>query len=224
VVYFTNASSIVIVKPSEIYPVIFANVAVFLKEIQFTFTESICGWLAGGVVGFVLATAIFPFKTLAKIIVSLAVLINAVPLIALAAILGGFMGTGQGAKIFIVAIVCFFPMLITVLKAFQSVSKDQHNLFATYSSSPIQKFCKLILPASLPAIMTTLRINAVLSISTAIVSEFFGAHGGIGQFILARKGFYDLPMVWGAIFYIIVFGSIYYGILTAIQKYFIKWT
>ncbi len=222
-VYFTKVSSIIIVKPSEIYPVIFENSPIFIKEVIFTFTEAFGGWFLGSMVGFCVAALIYSFKSFSKLTVALAVLLNAVPLVALSAITSGFMGTGQGSKIFIVAIICFFPMLITVLTAFQNVGKEHNNLFATFSTKPIQKFIKLTLPHSLPFIMVTLKVNSVLAISTAIVSEFFGAHGGIGQFILARKGFYDLPMVWGAIFYIVIVGAVFYLILSLIQKLFIKW-
>jgi len=94
-------------------------------------------------------------------------------------------------------------------------------LFKTYNSSPLQRFIKLIVPHSLPAIFTALRTNVVLAMTTAIVSEFFGAHGGIGQFILSRKGFYDLPMVWAAIFFTVLGGTLFYGFIGLIQKKFI---
>lgn len=222
-VYFTNVSSIIIVRPSEIYPVIFESSSIFIKEVLFTFGEAFGGWFIGSFLGFSVATSVFSFKLFSKVIVTIAVLINAIPLVALSAITSGFMGTGQESKMLIVSIICFFPMLVTVLTAFQGVSKDHNNLFATFSTNPFQKFIKLTLPHSLPFIMITLKVNSVLAISTAIVSEFFGAHGGIGQFILARKGFYDLPMVWGAIFYIVIIGAVFYMFLSVIQKKFIKW-
>jgi NitT/TauT family transport system permease protein len=152
------------------------------------------------------------------IVIGLGVLINAIPLIALVAILGGFIGTGQNAKAVIVGIVCFFPMLITSINTFMMVNGDFRKLFKIYNCNKAQTFFKLILPSSVPTILTVLKINVITAMTTAIVSEFFGAHGGIGQLIIARKGFYDLPMVWAAIFYIIIAGLIFYALAEILKR------
>lgn len=220
----SGISPIVLVKPSDIVPVIFSNYQLLLKELIYTFSEAFWGWLIANTAAFLLAIVISTFKPLAKSVISLGVVINAIPLIALAAILGGFVGTDQNAKTVIVAILCFFPMLIVATSAFSNVNGDYKNLFKTYNSKRSQTFLKLILPSSLPAIFTVLKLNVINAISTAVVSEFFGAHGGIGQFILARKGFFDLPMVWAAIFFIILAGSVFYFSVELARKLVINWS
>lgn len=219
----SDISPIVLVGPSAIFPVISHNSDILLKELFYTLNEVFFGWLVGNICAILISTLIFSFRYLSKLVISIGVLINAIPLIALAAILGGFIGTDQLAKTFIVAIVCFFPMLIVSTSVFSSVNGDYRSLFNTYNSSPFETFIKLTLPHSLPAIFTTLKINVINAMSTAIVSEFFGAHGGIGQFILARKGFYDLPMVWAAIFFIIIAGSAFYFAVSVLKSIFINW-
>lgn len=222
-VYLSDVSSIVIIKPSEIYPTLFENSAIFLVELGFTFKEVVVGWMIGNLAGLAVAIIIFGFKLVSKMIVGLAVMVNAVPLIALSAIISGFMGTGPASKIFIVAIVCFFPMLITALTSFAAIGRDFISLFDTFAAKPYTKFLLLILPSAMPQLMVSLKVSFIIAVSTAIVSEFFGAHGGIGQFILARKGFYDLPMVWGAIFYIILFSALGYFFLSVVQKKLFNW-
>ena len=224
IVVVFKISPIVLAKPSEIIPVIFNNAQVLLDELGFTFTDVFFGWLIGNVIALITSTLIFSSVKLSKAITSLSVVINAVPLIALSAILGGFIGTDQNAKIVIVAILCYFAMLIVSLNAFTTINEDYTNLFKTYNSNWLQKFIKLIVPNSLPMIFTVLKLNVVTALTTAIVSEFFGAHGGIGQFILTRKGFYDLPMVWAAIFFVVLSGLTFYLIIGLIQKKFVYWS
>ncbi|MCA9379751.1 ABC transporter permease subunit [Candidatus Dojkabacteria bacterium] len=222
-VKYSDISAIVLVAPSEILPVITNNYDTLLKELKYTSEEVLYGWFWGNLLALLTSIIIFSYKKISDSVISLGVIVNAVPLIALAAILGGFIGTDQNAKTVIVAILCFFPMLIVATTAFKRVNGDFKRLFDSYNSSKKITFIKLIFPASLPAIFTVLKLNVVNAITTAIVSEFFGAHGGIGQFILARKGFYDLPMVWAGIFFIVISGSLFYFSIEIIKKLFIKW-
>lgn len=222
-VKYSDISSIVLVAPSEILPVITDNYETLLKELKYTSEEVLFGWFWGNLIALTASIIIFSFKKVSDSVISLGVIVNAVPLIALAAILGGFIGTDQNAKTVIVAILCFFPMLIVATTAFKRVNGDYRRLFDSYNSSKKVTFIKLIFPASLPAVFTVLKLNVVNAITTAIVSEFFGAHGGIGQFILARKGFYDLPMVWAGIFFIVISGCLFYFSIDFAKKLFIKW-
>jgi NitT/TauT family transport system permease protein len=222
-VKYSDISSIVLVAPSEILPVITDNYETLTKELKYTSEEVLYGWFWGNLIALVTSIIIFSYKKISDSVISLGVIVNAVPLIALAAILGGFIGTDQNAKTIIVAILCFFPMLVVTTTAFKRVNGDYKRLFVSYNSSKKTTFIKLIFPASLPAIFTVLKLNVINAITTAIVSEFFGAHGGIGQFILARKGFYDLPMVWAGIFFIVISGSIFYFSIDLAKKLFIKW-
>lgn len=222
-VKYSDISSIVLVAPSEILPVITENSETLLKELKYTSEEVLFGWFWGNLIALTASIIIFSFKKVSDSVISLGVIVNAVPLIALAAILGGFIGTDQNAKSVIVAILCFFPMLIVATTAFKRVNGDYRRLFDSYNSSKKVTFIKLIFPASLPAVFTVLKLNVVNAITTAIVSEFFGAHGGIGQFILARKGFYDLPMVWAGIFFIVISGCLFYFSIDFAKKLFIKW-
>lgn len=222
-VKYRDISSIVLVPPSLILPAIRDNIHLLLKELTFTLEEAVYGWFIGNLMGILLAIGVYSIRHLSRLVIDLGVIINAIPLIALAAIIGGFIGTDQNAKVLIVAVLCFFPMLLVSTSTFASVNGDYRRLFSTYNAGRTNNFFKLIFPSSLPAILTVLKINVINAMSTAIVSEFFGAHGGIGQFILARKGFYDLPLVWAAIFLIIIVGSLFYCLISCFRKTLIKW-
>lgn len=223
VVQLGDVSRVVIVPPSEIAPVVISESDILLEELLFTFEEVVFGWLAGCLIGFLFAVLIHPFQRLVRFVVGLSVGVNAVPLIALAAILGGIIGTDQFGKTVIVAILCFFPLFISSLKGFSLETEGELNLLRTYGASNFENFIKLKLPSAMPWILNTVKINVVIAIFAAVVGEFFGAHGGIGDLILAEKGLYDLSMVWAAIFYIIVAGSTFYFTVELINKWMVPW-
>lgn len=222
-VRFFKVSPLVMIRPSEIIPVAYEYRASLLTALFYTFTEVILGWIVGNGIGLAAGVLLYRFRTVSSTFIRTSVLVNAVPVIALSAVVSGFLGSGPNSKIFITALLCFFPMVIVVLTSFTTVDQGLQNLFKTYHSSEKQLFAKFILPRALPAILTTLRLNVITAIFAAVVSEFFGAYGGIGPLILANKGMYNLPVVWAAVLYIVVAGSCFYLLLAVVQKKVVFW-
>jgi len=223
VVIFLHISPVTLVAPSEIYPLIIHKWPLFLKELLFTYYEIGWGWILGNGMGVICAICLYQFKNASKTLVSISVFINAVPLVALSAIIAGIIGTTPESKICIVALICFFPMFISALTGFTRLPTKQRDLFKTYSANRIQLFCHLVFPHGLPFIMTALKLSTLSAIFAAITSEFFGSHGGIGQLILANRGLYNLAMVWGAIFYLVVTGALFYFSIGYLQKRIVFW-
>jgi NitT/TauT family transport system permease protein len=151
------------------------------------------------------------------------VLINSIPLIALTAILGGIMGTNRDLKIVIVSLIVFFPMFITTLSQLNSIEKNQKYLMYSYSANQNQILSKILLPKALPAIINSIKVSVTTAIFTAITAEFFGGYGGIGLFILSKKGLYNLKLVWASIFAIAIFGSLFYFTVEFLQKRIVTW-
>lgn len=222
-VYLFKISPVVLVRPSEIYPIIFERSDILMKALRFTFKEIFWGWTIGSLLGLIIAIVIYNFRLLRGFISSTAVLVNAMPIITLVAIIGNFFGTGQDSKIIITAFICFFPMFIGALSGLGSATDTQNDLLKTYSTNKFQKLLVLDLPTALPGIVKALEINVISAIFAAVVSEFFGAHGGIGAFILAHRGLYNLPLVWAAIFYLIIMGTLFYFVVSLLGKLIIPW-
>lgn len=218
-----HISPITLVPPSQIVPLIIRQHTAFLTALAFTFNEIWWGWLIGNALGIGAAVCLYRFRQLARFLVSLSVVVNAVPLVALSAIIAGFMGTAPASKIVITALICFFPMFISALTGFIRLDRNQEQLLRTYASSWSQEFFKLIVPNGLPYIMTALKLNVLGAIFAAITGEFFGSYGGIGQLILANRGLYNLGMVWGAIVYVVAAGTLFYFAVSVLQHKIVFW-
>ena len=216
-------SKTIIIKPSEILKASITDYDIIGRELIYTITEIIPGWFLGNIIGFLFAILLYKRKNISKIFVNSSVILNAIPLIALSAIIGGIMGINRDSKILIVSIISFFPMFIITLQELTNIQQNHLDLMHSYSSSKKDIFRKILLPKSLPSVTNTLKVGVITAIFTAISSEFFGGYGGIGIFILSKKGLYNLELVWASILYVTLFGSIFYFGLELLQKRFIQW-
>jgi NitT/TauT family transport system permease protein len=218
-----DISKTVLIKPSTILHTLISNYDIILSELWYTITEIVPGWIIGNLLGFLLALLIYRKKDLSNSLVKLSVLVNSIPLIALTAILGGIIGTNRNLKIVIVALIVFFPMFITTLTQLNTINENQKYLMYSYSATKNEILFKLLLPKSLPAILNSIKVSFITAIFTAVTAEFFGGYGGIGIFILSKKGLFNLKLVWASIFSIALFGSIFYFTINLIQKKLVPW-
>ncbi len=218
-----DISKTVLIKPTQIFTAIFNNYDIILPELLYSIWEILPGWLIGNIVGFIVAILIYRREKISNFLTSWAVVINAVPLIALSAILGGIMGTDRDQKILLISLILFFPMFITTLSQLKVIDQNLKDLLISYSATPKQILFKLLIPKSLPFILNVLKVNAITAIFTGITAEFFGGYGGIGIFVLSKKGLFNLELVWASIFCIAIFGSIFYFSLDFIQKKVLPW-
>jgi NitT/TauT family transport system permease protein len=218
-----EVSKTVLIKPTVIIQTLFSDTDIILSELFYSITEIIPGWVIGNILGFLLALFVYRKNKISKNLIRLSVLINSIPLIALTAILGGIMGTNRDLKIVIVSLIVFFPMFITTLSQLNSIEKNQKYLMYSYSANQNQILSKILLPKALPAIINSIKVSVTTAIFTAITAEFFGGYGGIGLFILSKKGLYNLKLVWASIFAIAIFGSLFYFTVEFLQKRIVTW-
>jgi len=218
-----DISKLVIIKPTTIFKRLLIDRDIILGELGYTATEVIPGWIIGNFIGFILAITIYRKESVSNTFVKLSVFVNAIPLIALTAIIGGIMGTGRDLKILIVSLLLFFPMFITTLTQLRDIDRGHRNLLYSYSATDTEILFKILLPKSLPVILNCVKVSVVTAIFTAVTAEFFGGYGGIGIFILSKKGLYNLELVWASIFAIAIFGSVFYFSVEFLQKRIVPW-
>ena len=100
----------------------------------------------------------------------------------------------------------------------------QRDLMHTYSASYWQSLMKLRLPAALPFIFNGLKISTTLALIGAIVAEYFGSPTrGMGFRISTEVGRLGLDMVWAEITVAAIAGSVFYGLVAAIERGLTFW-
>jgi NitT/TauT family transport system permease protein len=188
-----------------------------------TFIEVLLGLLTGTlfatIVGYMLAKS----KTLEKILSPYLVASQAIPIVAIAPLLVIWLGDGILSKVVICALIVFFPVLINTIVGVRAVSAPLYDLMNSLRANRLQILFKLEIPASLPVLLGGLRIGATLSVIGAIVGELVSADRGLG-FLLQLGDFqYDTSMVFVAVFMLITLALFLYGIVTLLERRFLKW-
>ena len=118
----------------------------------------------------------------------------------------------------------FFPMLINTVAGLRDTTAMQRDLMRTYGAGYWPTLLKLRLPAALPFIFNGLKISTTLALIGAIVAEFFGSPTvGLGFRISTSVGQLALDMVWAAIVVAALSGSLFYGVVTALERGLTFW-
>ena len=188
-----------------------------------TLTEIVLGLLVGvlfaTIVGYFLAKS----RSLEKILSPYLVASQAIPIVAIAPLLVIWLGNGILSKVVICALIVFFPVLINTIVGVRAVPTALYDLMNSLHATRDQILWKVEVPASLPVFLGGLRVGATLSVIGAIVGELVSADQGLG-FLLQLGDFqYDTPMVFVAVFTLVALALVLYGIVTLLEKKFLKW-
>ena len=188
-----------------------------------TLLEIVLGLLVGTIFATLVGYTLAKSRALERILSPYLVASQAIPIVAIAPLLVIWLGDGILSKVVICALIVFFPVLVNTIVGVRAVPVALYDLMNSLHASRAQILWKVEVPASLPVFLGGLRIGATLSVIGAIVGELVDAEEGLG-FLLQLGDFqYDTPMVFVAVFMLIALALILYGIVTLLEKRFLKW-
>ena len=147
-----------------------------------------------------------------------------VPILAVAPIvivvLGAIGLRGLLPKAIISAYLCFFPVVIGVVKGLTSPDPIQRDLMRTWSATPAQIFWKLRWPSAVPFLFTSLKVSITISLIGAIVAELpTGAQAGIGARLLAGSYYGQTVQIWAALVAASVLAVGLIGVVSLIERW-----
>jgi NitT/TauT family transport system permease protein len=188
-----------------------------------TLAEILLGLLVGVTFATMMGYALAKSRSLEKILSPYLVASQAIPVVAIAPLLVIWLGDGILSKVVICALIVFFPVLVNTVIGVRAVPAALYDLMNSIRATRLQILLKLEIPASLPIMLGGLRIGATLSVIGAIVGELVDAQQGLG-FLLQLGDFqYDTSMVFVAVFMLIALALSMYGVVTLLERKFLKW-
>jgi NitT/TauT family transport system permease protein len=190
-----------------------------------TFVRSVLsGYVIGCGAGFLVAIVAYRFDFLKRGLLPLGNFVSALPIVGIAPIMVMWFGFDWPSKAAVVAVMCFFPMLVNTLAGLAVAGPIERDLMRSYAAQPAQTLLKLQLPAAMPFIFNALKINSTLALIGAIVAEFFGTPlHGIGFRISIEVARMSLDMVWAEIALAAVAGMAFYGIVALAERAVTSW-
>jgi NitT/TauT family transport system permease protein len=188
-----------------------------------TLSEVVLGLAVGTIFATIVGYGLAKSRSLERVLSPYLVASQAIPIVAIAPLLVIWLGDGILSKVVICALIVFFPVLVNTIVGVRAVPTALYDLMNSLHASRSQILWKVEVPASLPVFLGGLRVGATLSVIGAIVGELVDAEKGLG-FLLQLGDFqFDTPMVFVAVFMLIALALMLYGIVTYLEKRFLKW-
>lgn len=193
-----------------------------LRHIWVTCYETILGFSLGTILGTIIAIALWWFPFTAKVLDPYLVVLNALPKVALAPIIIFWVGNGTSAIIVIALLISIVITIISVFTGFQEVDREKILLMKTFQANKIQILRYLIIPYTIPVLISALKINVGLSWVGVIMGEFLVAREGLGFLIVYGGQISQLDMVMMSIVLLSIIAFLMYKLVAIIEKKYIK--
>jgi NitT/TauT family transport system permease protein len=210
--------------PFLVLETLYAKRAVLLDNMLPTAMEAAGGFLLGNLVAILIATVFVHNKTLHEIFFPVALMLNAIPIVAKAPVLVLLLGNGVEPKIAIAALVCFFPTLVNMVRGLDAANPQAMELMRVLSASKTEVFFKLRLFSSLPYLFSALRISASLAVIGAVVGEWIGStHVGIGALIIQATYNFDSALLYSAIVMSALLTGAFFLAIALLERAVVRW-
>ena len=191
----------------------------------FTFQEALWGFVIGSGFAILVALVLARWRVLGSAFMPYAIAANAIPIIAFAPITNTwFSPLDKSSKISIVAVLCFFPVMVNTLRGLTSVNPRALELMESYAAGQLEIFRRVRIPTALPFIFTGLKVSTVLAMIGAVVGEYFGgALNALGVQILTKARVAQFQEAWAGILLACLLGIALYLAVSALERLTLRW-
>ncbi len=191
-------------------------------HIGVTLYETILSFILVIFIGIVVASLLWFSKTLSEIIEPTLVILNSLPKSALAPLFIVWLGTGTKTIIIAGISVAIFGCIISLYSGFLETDKDKLMMIETLGGTRLQAFKKVVLPSSIPVLLSTIKVNIGLSLVGVIIGEFLAARYGLGYLIIYGSQVFKLDLVIMSIVILCIIATGLYKIIQFIEHQYKK--
>ncbi|CAA9533581.1 MAG: Hydroxymethylpyrimidine ABC transporter, transmembrane component [uncultured Solirubrobacteraceae bacterium] len=219
----SGVEDIVLPAPSAILTALVDDRALLWSNFTVTAAEMGLGILAAVVLGLACAVAIHFSSVLRRALYPLFVSSQTIPVVLVAPLLIAWWGFGLGPKLAIVALVCFFPIVVPTLDALDRVDPDLRKLMRTFGASRWQTFRMVEAPAALPGLLTGAKLSVAVAAIGATFAELAGSDAGLGNLMMKAIPQFETARAFAAVLILSVFAVALFGLLALVEKRVLPW-
>jgi putative hydroxymethylpyrimidine transport system permease protein len=210
--------------PHEIATSLYDDRSLLWHNLLVTGREVLLGVLVALAAGAALALAIHFSRTLRRAVYPLLVASQTIPIILIAPLLVAWFGYDIGPKLLIVALVCFFPIVVNALDGLAGVDPELLKLMRTLDASRWQTLRMVEAPAALPAALTGAKIAVTVAVIGAVFAEYTGSEKGLGHLLLTSTPQLETARAWAATIVLAAFAVALFSVLGMAQRVLVPWT
>lgn len=210
--------------PSQIWDtgIVFLSQGSAIQDTWFTFRATIIGFVLGTSSGALIGWSLWWSENLAAIVEPYIIVFNAIPKLAFAPLLILLFGIGVASKI---ALAIALTIVITALAAHagvKAVDPDLVRMMYSLGGKRWDVFVKVVVPSSMPWVISSLRVNIGLALAGVIVGEFVSSQFGLGKVILYAGSTYDMALIWVGILILSLLAIAMYGCVLQLERVLLK--
>lgn len=210
-------------KPTDIFQAAVQNWGNLWSAVSRTIIESMVGFIFSVIVGVLAAIIMASSKILERSLYPYAIILQTIPIVAIAPIIVIWFGAGINAIVIIAFTIGFFPMLSNTLIGLNATDRGMINLLSLYRASKWQIMWKVRIPFALPYIIAGLKISCTLGIIGAIVGEYTagigGGEGGLGYAITVASSRMEIPFLFACGIAASLLGIVFFLAVSLLSKW-----
>lgn len=192
------------------------------QHIGITLFETLASFFLVILIGLLCATLLWYSKSLSEIVEPYLVILNSLPKSALAPLFIVWLGTGIDTIIVAGTSVALFGCIISLYTGFHQVDEEKITLIRTLGGTKKDMFLKVVLPSSIPVILSTMKVNIGLALVGVIIGEFLAARRGLGYLIIYGSQVFQLHLVITSIIILCVIAMGLYQLIQYAEHWYRK--
>jgi ABC-type nitrate/sulfonate/bicarbonate transport system permease component len=209
--------------PSEVATALWEHRGALLDDAWITGREVVLGFGLAVTAALVLAVALHLSSFLRRAIYPLVVASQAVPVMVIAPILVIWFGFGIGPKLIVIALICFFPIVVNTLDGLRSVDQAQVKMLRTLNASRLDVFRRLELPWALPYVFSGAKVAVAVAVIGAVFAELVGSDAGLGHAIQVGTAQLTTDRVFAAVFVLAAMAIALFGLVALLERLLVPW-
>ena len=189
------------------------------QHIGITLYSVILSFLIAGIIGIVVATLLWRFPKLAKIVDPYLTILNSLPKVALGPLIIIWVGASINSIIFMALLISTFITIINIYNGFISTDKSYIALLQSFNASKKQILFKAVLPSNYINIISALKINISMSLIGVIMGELLVSKSGLGYLIMYGSQVFNINLVITSVFILGVSSYVMYFIVDKLEAF-----
>ena len=192
------------------------------EHVSATLLETIASFFCVVVLGLLCAVLLWCSDKLSEILEPYLVVLNSLPKSALAPLLIVWLGANRGTIIVAGMSVAIFGTILNLYTGFREVSKEKMKLIYTLGGTRLHVLTKVVLPSTVPATISIMKVNIGLCLVGVVIGEFIGARSGLGYLIIYGSQVFKLDWVLMSIVILCIIAMVLYGAVGLAEKWYRK--
>lgn len=209
--------------PSEVARALVDDRRLLLEDAWVTGQEVLLGLALALVVGVAIAVALHVSGLLRRTVYPLVVASQAVPVVVIAPILVIWFGFGMTPKLIVIALICFFPIVVNTLDGLRAVDPAQAKMLRTLGADRWALLRRLELPAALPFFFSGAKVAVAVAVIGAVFGELVGSDAGLGHAIQVGMAQLLTARVFAAVVILSAMAIGLFALVSAAERLAVPW-